>query len=141
MNEVKVYITSKEIKKNFQVFIIYTPFNKCSKILESILFNKSITFTLPSIDNSQSDIVIILYNSMKISKKEDKYLEYIKFKNSCQSYLLPTKMSEKHIEEIAGGIKIKPRNLPFIKSDRNKNNFDDKNVDETDKNYINILLF
>ena len=54
-----------------------------SKILESILFNKSITFTLPSIDNFQSDIVIILYNSMKISKKEDKYLEYIKFKNSC----------------------------------------------------------
>ncbi len=74
MNEVKVYITSKEIKKNFQVFIIYTPFNECSKILESILFNKSITFTLPSIDNSQSDIVIILYNSMKISKKEDKYV-------------------------------------------------------------------
>ena len=31
MNEVKVYITSKEIKKNFQVFIIYTPFNECQK--------------------------------------------------------------------------------------------------------------
>ena len=50
-------------------------------------------------------------------------------------------MSEKHIEQMAGGIKITPRNLALIKTDRNKNNFDDKNVDETDKNYINILLF
>ncbi len=50
-------------------------------------------------------------------------------------------MSEKHIEEMAGGIKITPKNLPFITNDRKKNNFDDKNVDETDKIYINILLF
>ena len=48
-------------------------------------------------------------------------------------------MSEKHIEEIAGGIKIKPRNLPFIKTDRNKNNFDDKNVDES-INWIKLFI-
>ena len=45
-------------------------------------------------------------------------------------------MSENHIEQIVRGIKITLRNLPFITTDRNKNNFDDKNVDETDKNYI-----
>ena len=57
------------------------------------------------------------------------------------THIFSAKMSEKHIEQMAGGIKITPRNLAFIKTDRNKNNFDDKNVDETDKNYINILLF
>ena len=64
-----IYITSKDINKNFQLFIIYIPFSEDSKILESILFNQCIRFTLPSIDNSQSDTTIILYNSIKISKK------------------------------------------------------------------------
>ena len=98
MNEVKVYITSKEIKKNFQVFIIYTPFNKGSKILEPILFNKCITFTLPSIDNSKSDTTIIIYYSIKISKKKDKYVWNILSSKIAASHIFSTKMSEKHIE-------------------------------------------
>lgn len=35
-----IYITSDDIKPNFQLFIIYNPFNKGSKILDQILFNK-----------------------------------------------------------------------------------------------------
>jgi midasin (ATPase involved in ribosome maturation) len=50
-----IYITSKDIKENFQLFIIYNPFNKGSKILDPVLFNKCISFTLPSKDNSKSD--------------------------------------------------------------------------------------
>ena len=76
---------------------------------------------------------------MKISKKEDKYVWNI-FKIAA-THIFSAKMSENHIEQIVRGIKITLRNLPFITTDRNKNNFDDKNVDETDKNYINILLF
>ena len=42
------------------------------------------------------------------------------------THIFSAKMSEKHIEQMAGGIKITPRNLALIKTDRNKNNFDDK---------------
>ena len=31
------YITSENIKKNFHLFIIYNPFNKCSKHLNQVL--------------------------------------------------------------------------------------------------------
>ena len=48
-------------------------------------------------------------------------------------------MNENHIEQIVGGIKITLRNLPFIKTDRNKNNFDDKNVDGS-INWIKLFI-
>ena len=48
-------------------------------------------------------------------------------------------MSENHIEQIIRGIKITLRNLPFITTDRNKNNFDDKNVDES-INWIKLFI-
>ena len=48
-------------------------------------------------------------------------------------------MSENHIEQIVRGIKITLRNLPFITTDRNKNNFDDKNVDES-INWIKLFI-
>ena len=62
-----IYITSKDIKENFRLFIIYNPFNKNSKTLDPVLFNKYISFTLPSIDSSQIDSTTIIYNSIKIS--------------------------------------------------------------------------
>ncbi len=43
-----IYNNSNNIKENFHLFIIYLPFNKGSKILEPILFNKCVSFTLPS---------------------------------------------------------------------------------------------
>ena len=57
------------------------------------------------------------------------------------THIFSAKMSEKHIEQMAGGIKITPRNLAFIKTDRNKNNFDDKNVDETIKTILTFYYF
>ena len=48
-------------------------------------------------------------------------------------------MSENHIEQLVRGIKITLRNLPFITTDRNKNNFDDKNVDES-INWIKLFI-
>ena len=139
-----IYITFKDIKENFQLFIIYNPFNKGSKILDQVLFNKCITFTLPSIDNSQSDTATTIYNSMKISKKADKNVWNILSSNIAATHIFSAKMSENHIEQMAGGIKITPRNLSFITTDRNKNKFNDSDVDETInwiKIYINILLF
>ena len=42
-----------------------------------------------------------------------------------------TKVSKNHLEQMAGGIKITPRNLIFLITDKNKNDFDDSNLDET----------
>ena len=136
-----IYITSKDIKENFQLFIIYNPFNKGSKILEPILFNKCITFTLPSIDNSQSDTATTLYHSMKISKKADKNIWNILSSKIAAIHIFSSKISEKYIEQMAGGIKITPRNLAFITTDRNKNKFDDTNVEQTIKWLKSMLTF
>jgi len=38
-------ITSKDIKENFHLFIIFNPFNKDYKILEQALFKKLVSFT------------------------------------------------------------------------------------------------
>ena len=65
-----INITSKDIKKNFLLFIIYNPFNKGSKILEPVLFNKCVSFTLPSIDQSLLDSANTIYNSIKLKKKK-----------------------------------------------------------------------
>ena len=48
----------KDIRKkeeDFQLFIIYNPFNKGLKKIEPALFNKCISFTLSQIDNSLFD--------------------------------------------------------------------------------------
>ncbi len=55
------------------------------------------------------------------------------------THIFSAKMSENHIEQIVRGIKITLRNLPFITTDRNKNNFDDKNVDES-INWIKLFI-
>jgi energy-coupling factor transporter ATP-binding protein EcfA2 len=125
------YITSKDIKENFHLFIIYNPFNKGSKIIDQILFNKCVSFTLPSIDISQLDSSSVIYNSIKISKKANKNIWNILSSKLAASHITATLLSEKHLEQMAGGIKITPRNLIFLITDRNKNNFDDSNLDET----------
>ena len=125
------YITSKDIKENFHLFIIYNPFNKGSKILNQVLFNKCVSFTLPSIDISQLDSSSVIYNSIKISKKANKNIWNILSSKLAASHITATLLSEKHLEQMAGGIKITPRNLIFLITDRNRNNFDDSNLDET----------
>ena len=92
-----IYITSKDIKENFQLFIIYNPFNKGSKTLDQILFNKCISFTLPSIDNSQSDSSTVIYNSMKLSKKANKNAWNIISSKLAASHMFAVKKSESHL--------------------------------------------
>ena len=132
LNQEKEFIfNSNNIKDNFQLFIIYNPFNKGSKILEPILFNKCVSFTLPSMDNSQSNSTTIIYNSIKLSKNTDKTAWNKLSTKLAASYMISSKISENHLEQMAGGIKITPRNLSFITTDQNKNNFDDTNIDDT----------
>ena len=128
-----IYINSNNIKENFQLFIIYNPFNKGSKILEPILFNKCVSFTLPSMDNSQSDSATIIYNSIELSKHADRNAWNKLSTKLAASHMIASKISENHLEQMAGGIKITPRNLAFITTDQNKNkkSFDDTNIDDT----------
>jgi len=125
-----IYITSNDIKENFHLFIIYNPFNKGSKHLDQVLFNKCVSFTLPSIDISQQDASTIIYNSIKISKKANKNIWNMLSSKLAASHMTATKVSENHLEQMAGGIQITTRNLNFLITDRNKNDFDDSNLDE-----------
>ena len=136
-----IYITSKDIKDNFHLFIIYNPFNKGSKTIDQVLFNKCISFTLPSIDNSLYDSSTIIYNSIKFSKTTNKKTWSILCSKLASSHLTASKISENHVDQMAGGIRITPRNLIFLIADRNKNNFDDNNVDETVKWIKSSLTF
>ena len=136
-----IYITSDNIKPNFQLFIIYNPFNKGSKILDQVLFNKCVSFTLPSIDNSQSDSATTIYNSMKLTKYADKKAWNILSSKLAASHIFSVKISESHLEQMAGGIKITPRNLAFIITDKNNNEFDDSDIDETVKWIKSSLTF
>ena len=129
-----IYINSNNIKENFQLFIIYNPFNKGSKLLEPILFNKCVSFTLPSMDHSQSDSATIIYNSIKLSKKADKNAWNKLSSKLAASHMIASKIRENHLEQMTRGIKILHRNLAFITTDQNKNMFkkiDDTNIDET----------
>ena len=128
-----IYITSKDIKENFHLFIIYNPFNKGSKIIDQVLFNKCVSFTLPSIDNSPYDSSSIIYNSINFSKNTNKKIWNILCSKLAASHITASKISENHLEQMAGGIKITPRNLAFLITDKNSknNNFNDNNIDET----------
>ena len=129
-----IYINSNNIKENLQLFIIYNPFNKSSKLLEPISFNKCISFTLSSMDHSQSDSATIIYNSIKLSKKEDKKAWNKLSSKLAASHMIASKIRENHLEQMTRGIKILHRNLAFITTDQNKNMFkkiDYTNVDET----------
>lgn len=101
-----IYITSKDIKENFQLFIVYNPFNKGSKIIDPILFNKCISFTLPSIDNSQSDSATTIYNSIKLSRKADKNAWNIISSKLADSHIFAAKMRENNLDQMAGGITV-----------------------------------
>ena len=59
-----INITSKDIHKNFQLFIVYNPFNKGSKIIDLVLFNKCVSFKLPQIDESITNSATIINNSI-----------------------------------------------------------------------------
>ena len=134
-----IYITSKDIKEQFQLFIVYNPFNKSSKILDPVLFNKCISFTLPSIDNTQIDSATTIYNSLKLSKNVDKNVWNRLSSKLAACHIFSAKMSENHLEQMAGGIKITPRNLAFLTTDQNKNPFDATDKDET-VNWIKSVL-
>ena len=67
-----INITSKDINPNFQLFIVYNPFNKGSKIIDPALFNKCVSFTLPQIDESIVNSATIINNSIKILEKVDR---------------------------------------------------------------------
>ena len=60
-----INITSKDINPNCQLFIVYNPFNKGSKIIDPALFNKCVSFTLSQIDESRVNSVPIINNSIK----------------------------------------------------------------------------
>ena len=128
-----IYISSKDIKENFHLFIIYNPFNKGSKIIDQILFNKCVSFTLPSIDNSQYDSSAVIYNSINFSKNTNRKSWNILSSKLASAHIKATKMSENHLEQMAGGIKITPRNLKFLITDKNKNSFDDNDIEQTAK--------
>jgi len=127
----EIYIESENIKENFHLFMIYNPFNKESKNLNQTLFNKCISFNLPSIDTFQTDISAIIYNSINIPKMANKNIWNILSAKLAASHMTSTKISENHLEQMAGGIKITPRNLIFLIRDMNKNDFDNRNLDET----------
>ena len=55
--------------------------------------------------------------------------------------MLAAKISENHLEQMAGGIKITPRNLAFITTDQNKKNFDDTDKNETMRWIKSVLTF
>ena len=134
-----IYITSKNIKEQFQLFIIYNPFNKGSKILDPVLFNKCVSFSLPPIDNSQLDSATTIYNSLKLSKKCDKNAWNRISSKLAACHIFSAKMSENHLEQMAGGIKITPRNLVFLTTDQNKSTSDFADKDET-VNWIKSVL-
>jgi len=68
---------------------------------------------------------------MKLKKSTNKNLWNILSSKLASSHMLATRISENHLEQMAGGIKITPRNLAFMTTDRNKCKFDDNKVDET----------
>ena len=133
-------IKAKDIQENFHLFIIYNPFNKGSKILDRVLFNKCVSFTLPSIDNNLIDSSTMIYNSIEISQNV-KNIWNILCSKIAASHMNATKLSEGHLSQMAGGIKITPRNLIFLITDRKKNRFDDTNLDETVKWLKSSLTF
>ena len=52
---------SSNINPNFRLFIIYNPSSQNSKKIDQSLFNKSIKFTMPSIDSSPIDATTMLF--------------------------------------------------------------------------------
>ena len=55
-------------------------------------------------------------------------------------HIKAAQISENHLDQMAGGIKITPRNLSFIIADKNKSEFKDNKVDETLRWIKSILL-
>jgi hypothetical protein len=47
--------------------------------------------------------------------------------------MIAAKISENHLDQMARGIKITPRNLAFMTTDRNKTVFADIDIDEAIK--------
>ena len=134
-------ITINDIKDNFQLFIIYNPFNKSSKIIDQLLFEKCPSFTLPSLDNSQFDSASLIFNSIRLSIDSDKNIWNILCSKLAASHILSVKISENHLDQMVGGIKITPRNLAFILKDKINKEFDEKNSEEIVKWLKSVLTF
>ena len=138
-----INITSKDIHDNYQLFIIYNPFNKGAKLLNPVLFNKCCSFTLPSVEDI-NDITIMLYNNFLLEENTDKN-SWIKI---CQklaaSHKLGVIKSKDHLENMVGGIPFTSRNLPFIINDKNFSDFDEMEADEVKiwiKSVLNLYYF
>ena len=110
-------------------------------MLDPNLLNKCISFTLPSLDISEIDSAMIIYNSMEISKDANKNNWNQISCKSASSHMEAVKISENNLDQMAGGIKITPRNLAFLTTDRNKNKFKDNNVKQTVKWLKSVLTF
>jgi hypothetical protein len=61
---------------------------------------------------------------LKLSKDCDKNAWNRLSSKLAACHIFSAKMSENHLEQMAGGIKITPRNLVFLTTDQNKNTFD-----------------
>ena len=129
-----INITSENIHDNFQLFIVYNPFNKGVKLLNPVLFNKCCSFTLPSVEEI-NDITVMLYNNFLLEENTDKN-SWIKI---CQKlaacHKLGISKSREHRENMAGGIPFTSRNLPFIINDKNYSD-----IDEMDANDVKIWI-
>ena len=122
-----IHIISNDFNPNFKLFIIYNPFNKGSKILNPILFNKCVSFTLTSLDSDKMDIALMLYKSMKINRNDKNIWAQISL-IIAQSHIFCVEKSNELIDNFAGGISFTSRNLNFIIEDKNNNNFKDKGI-------------
>ena len=92
-------------------------------------------------DNCQSDSATIIYNSIKLSKYSDRKAWNQLSSKLAASHMSAAKISENHLDQMAGGIKITPRNLAFITTDQNKNEFNDTDINETIHWIKSVLTF
>ena len=78
---------------------------------------------------------------MILAKKSNQKLWNIISAKLADFPIFSTRVSEKHSEQLAGGIQITPRNLSFLIKDMNKNLFNDKSeVKKTKRNSNGLNL-
>ena len=109
--------TIKKIHKNFHLFITYNPNTKGVILLEQSLFNKYILFTLPAIDDTESDASTMLYNSLENKVNPELCVEIAA--RLTNSHMKAVKISKLNTENFAGGIPFTSRNLLFISKEYN----------------------
>lgn len=118
--EIMILIFNKSnINKNFRLFIIYNPLSKVAKIIDQVLFNNTIKFTMPSIDLEPRDMTTLLYRNICDSKNESSFWSDLcgRLASYHKNQVLSTTGDT---ELIAGGAHFTSRILTFISRDYNK---------------------